>query len=173
MTDLIARMRKYHREVTELDDGECEALAMVRNAADALEATVQQLENYEVLKRAVNESTNECGPNCDEYGHGDDCPSCNSARWLEDQQREIERLLRVEVKYTNLCNVLNEQTAEIERLRGLLTRCVAALEWAECKPDDYEADCPECQMRLLREECAAALGTATDPPPTSTPPRTD
>lgn len=56
---------------------------------DALRAEVA---NYEVLKRAVNESTNECSTQCDEHGHAGDCPANNSARWLEDQQREIESL---------------------------------------------------------------------------------
>lgn len=35
---------------------------------------------------------------------------------------EIDRLTRVEEKYNNLCNVLNEQTSEIQRLRGALER---------------------------------------------------
>jgi hypothetical protein len=50
-----------------------------------------ELRDYETLKRAVNESTNECGPDCDEHGHGDNCPANSAARWLEDQQREIDR----------------------------------------------------------------------------------
>ena len=52
----------------------------------------RQLGDYETLKRAVNESTNECGPDCDDHGHGDQCPANNSAQWLIDQQKEIEQL---------------------------------------------------------------------------------
>ncbi len=43
-----------------------------------------------LLKAAVNESTNEC--DCDSHGHAEDCPACSPARWLVDQQMEIERL---------------------------------------------------------------------------------
>ena len=33
-------------------------------------------------------------------------------------KKEIERLTRIEEKYTNLCDVLNDQTKEIERLEA-------------------------------------------------------
>lgn len=46
--------------------------------------------DYETLKRAVNESTNECGPDCDEHHHGDNCPSLNSAQWLIDAQYALD-----------------------------------------------------------------------------------
>ena len=70
---------------------------------------------------------------------------------------EIDRLTRIEEKYTNLCDVLNEQTKEIEilradviklrsicdaeliesadeieQLRGALNRIVAHGVWNEC-----------------------------------------
>jgi hypothetical protein len=51
-----------------------------------------QLKSYDVLRRAVNESTNECGPDCDDHGHADDCPALSPSSWLEDQQRKIDAL---------------------------------------------------------------------------------
>lgn len=39
---------------------------------------------------------------------------------VDEGADEIDRLERIEIKYNNLCNVLNEQTAEIKRLRGVL-----------------------------------------------------
>jgi hypothetical protein len=63
---------------------------------DALAARLaeqdMQLKSYSVLRRAVNESTNECAPDCDDHGHADGCPALSPTSWLEDQQREIERL---------------------------------------------------------------------------------
>ena len=45
-----------------------------------------------LLKKAVNDSADECGPDCDDYAHGESCPACDPAKWLVDQQVEIERL---------------------------------------------------------------------------------
>jgi predicted 3-demethylubiquinone-9 3-methyltransferase (glyoxalase superfamily) len=42
-TTLVQRLREYHREVTELDGGECPALAMVREAADEIERLQREL----------------------------------------------------------------------------------------------------------------------------------
>lgn len=50
----------------------------------------KQVADYDLLRRAVNESTNECLPGCSSYGHADGCPTDDPARWLADQQRVIE-----------------------------------------------------------------------------------
>ncbi|HWT45741.1 MAG TPA: hypothetical protein VN085_07235, partial [Vicinamibacterales bacterium] len=49
--------------------------------------------DYETLKRAVNHSAN-CLPECADNPNGcvEACPRFNTARWLTDQQAEIERL---------------------------------------------------------------------------------
>lgn len=83
---------------------------------------VMALKSYEVLRRAVNESTNECGPDCDDHGHGDGCPALSPSSWLEDQQRRIDalekRLTEAEQEYQD-ARVVREQLearlAEAER----------------------------------------------------------
>jgi hypothetical protein len=69
----------------------------VRNAVYTLvlsdiPALLARVEKYELLRQAVNESTNECEPGCNSYGHTDTCPSGDAARWLADQQQEINQL---------------------------------------------------------------------------------
>jgi hypothetical protein len=50
------------------------------------------------------------------------CPACDCGftgqALVEAQRKEIDRLSRIEIKYDNLCQVLNEQAGEIERLRN-------------------------------------------------------
>lgn len=92
-----------------------ESAALLR----AGEHTPQQ-DGYELLKRAVNESSDGCLPGCDSYGHEENCPEVNSAFWLENRQREIERL-RAELTALRAGAPLTEGEQEglIERLRGL------------------------------------------------------
>lgn len=68
-------------------------------------------ERYDLLKRAVDESEDECSPNCDRYGHADDCRCVNPAAWLEDQQAEIERLR----------HELEKERKRERKLRGIVT----------------------------------------------------
>lgn len=67
-------------------------------AADEIERLRRELAEvqtkYGLLSSAINESTDECGPDCDDYGHGDKCPSLDPERWLIDQQATIEGLRR-------------------------------------------------------------------------------
>ena len=49
-------------------------------------------------------------------------------RCLGEAADELDRLSRIEDKYTNLCAVLNEQAGEIARLRSLLCKSVCELE---------------------------------------------
>ncbi len=65
-------------------------------------------EKYATLALAVNDSTNECLPGCSKFGHEGDCPACDTARWLSDQQKTI----------TALQNRLARLTSERSALRG-------------------------------------------------------
>jgi predicted nuclease with TOPRIM domain len=88
--------------------------------------------DYDTLKRAVNESTNECGPDCDEHGHGDNCPANSSARWLEDQQREIERLRELLAAANERAGKLNRRLVE---LQDAIDSRDKALGFTEITPD--------------------------------------
>jgi len=48
-------------------------------------------QEYDLLTRAVNHSA-DCLPTCTADGCAEDCPRWNTARWLTDQQAEIDRL---------------------------------------------------------------------------------
>ena len=48
-----------------------------------------------------------------------DKPRCQSdVNIVKQVMEDVAKVERLEMKYSNLCNVLNEQTAEIERLEG-------------------------------------------------------
>jgi hypothetical protein len=57
---------------------------------------------------------------------------------IEAQRKEIERLERIEIKYKNLCPVLNEQAAEIDRLQRALAF------WLPGVPNDDSAAGKRC-----------------------------
>lgn len=57
----------------------------------AYDALRSRLADYELLKRAVNE-TGDCLPDCDSYAHNEQCPNVNNHVVLQDKQREIESL---------------------------------------------------------------------------------
>ena len=71
--------------------------------------------------------------------------SCNC---IYGRCEEIKRLTRIEEKYTNLCDVLNEQTQEIQVLRNLLQKWIYADDWT----------IHLTSMAELDEETKAALG---------------
>lgn len=88
-----------------------------RDLRAEVERLTRELVDYDLLKRAVNESTNECGPDCDSHGHGDSCPANDGARWLIDQQKEIDRLrglLRDGIVYVVNCALDPEQPKEFK-----------------------------------------------------------
>jgi len=47
------------------------------------------LEKYNLLAKAVNESTDECLPTCDSYGHEENCPTITPAIWIENLQKKL------------------------------------------------------------------------------------
>ena len=67
-------------------------------------ATINALiDEYELLRKAINESTDECDvpeSECNSFGCRGDCPNHDPARWLADQQKEIETL-RARLKENN------------------------------------------------------------------------
>ena len=68
------------------------ALLAYVDALAAENATLRsRLADYELLKRAVNE-TGDCLPDCDSYAHNEQCPNVNNHVVLQDKQREIESL---------------------------------------------------------------------------------
>jgi hypothetical protein len=93
MTDLLKRLRHpFDRNEFGREIDRAEAADEIERLTARLAEQDVQLKSYDVLRRAVNESTNECGPDCDDHGHGDGCPALSPSCWLEDQQRTIDGL---------------------------------------------------------------------------------
>lgn len=74
-----------------------------------------------LLKKAVNDSADECGPDCDDYAHGESCPACDPAKWLVDQQVEIERLRsRLEMREAQMAALKVEEQPQFLQLQARL-----------------------------------------------------
>lgn len=129
----------------------------------------QELADYETLRRAVNESPAECGPQCGEHGHMAGCPAVSTEHWLVAQQREIDRLREAldneRASDVHTCNdrcqrVACVQRREIDRLRRELN-CI-------CTPTEARADCPAharyCSHGHLigQHECGETQGVKWD-----------
>jgi hypothetical protein len=72
---------------------------------------------------------------------------------------ELDRLSRIEIKYTNLCAVLNEQAGEIERIAQ------ARLTWAmacQCTCDACESFSSVIRKACFQSEASAYQGAVTD-----------
>lgn len=96
-----------------------------------------RLADYELLKRAVNE-TGDCLPDCDSYAHNEQCPNVNNHVVLQDKQREIESL-----------------RSRLDELREAAGKVTCATCDGEGKLDDGEwMPCPDCGdlRRLLGEK---------------------
>ena len=65
-------------------------------------------EKYNLLAKAVNESTDECLPTCDSYGHEENCPTITPAIWIENLQRKVDNLSKIiecnNIKCCYLCD---------------------------------------------------------------------
>ena len=67
------------------------ALGTLKDRAENAEAALAaEREQHGLLWRAVNDSTTECAPDCNRWGHSETCPNCDHARWLADQQKALE-----------------------------------------------------------------------------------
>jgi hypothetical protein len=55
-------------------------------------ALQRQVDEYELLKRAVNENSGECLSDCDSYGHAEGCEYVSMSATMIIQQRQVERL---------------------------------------------------------------------------------
>lgn len=131
-----------------------------------------QFKAYDVLRRAVNESTNECGPDCDDYGHGDGCPACSPSSWLEDQKRRIDALeARLAEKDQYIVEIERDARARLAEAG----RDSRRLQWLADNPrgaqivvDGKTQDCvfwgiSAHPRATLREAIDAAMGTADQP----------
>ena len=83
-------------------------------AADEIEALRSRLAEYELLKRAVNES-GDCLPTCDANAHDDHCPNVNMHVVLQDQQRKVERLRSRLAEVTKLAYIFNAEAEALLR----------------------------------------------------------
>lgn len=143
--------------------------------ADLLELNVQ----YEWLRSAVNESPEECGPECADGYHGEPCPRCDPAIWLERQQAELHRWRAAEqalgAAYLRLRTALNafdtptaptaEQVWErteaaltnvLDANRGLRRLLFLAHGDGQCVlyGDDGELTCNSCVIDFKRDPVA-------------------
>ena len=114
-------------------------LSAVKSAGEAAlrlheesESLRSRLADYELLKRAVNE-TGDCLPDCDSYAHNEQCPNVNNHVVLQDKQREIEslrsRLAEDEKLYDELNNdyvLVRNNRDEIARELGETNEALAA-----------------------------------------------
>jgi hypothetical protein len=72
------------------------ALTEVEATLATQAARLRELEaierKYGRLRDAVNNSPDECGPDCGQHGHGEVCPRVDPAIWLERQQARLAEL---------------------------------------------------------------------------------
>ena len=84
-----------------------------RNAIAQLEADnaalKAQVEEYELLKRAVNENSGDCLPECDSYGHAEGCEYVSMSATMIIQQRQVEGLREVARAYLEVTTKIRQR----------------------------------------------------------------
>ena len=135
-------------------------LSAVKSAGEAAlrlheesESLRSRLADYELLKRAVNE-TGDCLPDCDSYAHNEQCPNVNNHVVLQDKQREIEslrsRLASTQLELTHAANTCAGQQRRAEDAEARLADLEAERELIVQRAENAEAALEEADERHSR-----------------------